>query len=133
MDRKYFVIVEKDKDSCYGTYCPDFRTVISAGDSFSEACANMAEAMRIYMSETGESPEPSSAEAVENYILDNYPPNGVKTIVELSVALPAAPAARVNISIPQDLLQRLDRKLAGHKNRRSRFIAQAVENALAGV
>jgi metal-responsive CopG/Arc/MetJ family transcriptional regulator len=37
---------------------------------------------------------------------------------------------RINITIQEDILKALDRKLAGHKNQRSRFIAQAVERQL---
>ena len=48
----------------------------------------------------------------------------------VEATLPASHAVRINITIQEDILKALDRKLAGHKNKRSGFIAQAVERQL---
>ena len=130
MKKHYFIIVEKEKDSCYGVYSPDFKTVISAGDTFAEACENMRKAMEIYLAETDGIPESSSIEAIEKYIIKNYPSNSIKTVVDLEVALPRPHAVRLNISMPEDILHLLDQRLAGKTNQRSRFIAHAVERQL---
>ena len=130
MEKKYFVIIEKEKDSCYGVYSPDFKSCFSAGDTFSEAVDNMKKAMEICLENLDTVPNASDIEEIEKYVIDHYPPESVKTIVEISAKMPDAPAVRVNISLPEDTLNRLDKRLAGHKNRRSRFIANAIEAEL---
>jgi len=130
MKKHYFIIVEKEKNSCYGVYSPDFKTVISAGDTFAEACKNMRKAMEIYLTETDVIPEAASIESIEKYIIENYPSQSVKTIFDLEVSLPHPHAVRLNISMPEDILHLLDQRLAGKTNQRSRFIAQAVERQL---
>ena len=130
MEKKYFVIVEKQPDSCYGVFSPDFKTCFSAGDTFAEAVANMKSAMELCLENMDAVPEASGIEAVEAYVIDNYPPDSVKTIVEVGAELPMPKAVRINISIPEDVLFRLDKTLSGRKNRRSRFIAEAIERQL---
>ncbi len=130
MKAHYFVIVEKEKDSCYGVYSPDFKTVISAGDTFKEACRNMQKAMEIYLAEVDIVPKATSIEKIENYIIENYPAKSIKTIVDLEVSLPNPRAVRINISMPEDILYQLDKQLEGKTNQRSRFITHAVEKEL---
>ncbi len=130
MKKHYFIIVEKDKNSCYGVYSPDLRTVMGAGDTFAEAIENMRQGMENYLEEVDHVPEASGIEAIEKYIIENYPRSSVKTIFDLAVELPRAHAVRLNISMPEDILYRLDQKLSGKTNQRSRFIAYAVEKQL---
>jgi len=130
MKKHYFVIVEKDKNSCYGVYNPDFKGVMGAGDTFSEAVNNMRDAMENYLEEANNIPAASDIETIENYIIKNYPASSIKTIVDLDVSLPRAHSVRLNISMPEDILMRLDKTLSGKTNQRSRFIADAVERQL---
>lgn len=130
MEKKYFVIVEKQPDSCYGVYSPDFSTCFSAGDTFLEAVKNMKNAMDLCLENMDSIPAASDIETIEKYVIENYPADSVKTIVEIGAELPMPKAVRINISIPEDILFRLDKTLAGHKNRRSRFIADAVAEKL---
>lgn len=133
MLKKYFVIVEKDKKSCYGVYSPDFQTVIGAGDTFAEAIENMRKNMEIYLEEVDSVPADADIETIEQFVIENYPPESVKTVVELEVQLPVKNSVRVNISIPDDTLRRMDARLAGRKKQRSAFITRAVEKALQDV
>lgn len=130
MKKHYFVIVEKEKKSCYGVYSPDLKGVIGAGDTFTEAVNNMREAMENYLEEIKIVPDTANIETIENYIINNYPSRSVKTIVDLEVELPNTHSVRLNISMPEDILSRLDRQLAGKTNQRSRFITDAVEKQL---
>jgi predicted RNase H-like HicB family nuclease len=130
MKKHYFVIVEKEKTSCYGVYSPDLKGVIGAGDTFTEAVDNMREAMENYLDEVKIVPDAAKIETIENYIINNYPSRSVKTIVDLEVELPNTHSVRLNISMPEDVLSRLDQQLAGKTNQRSRFITNAVEKQL---
>ena len=130
MRKRYFVIVEKDESSCYGVYSPDFETCFSAGDTFAEAVNNMETAMSVCLENMDHVPQASDIEAIEQYVIDNYPTTSVKTIVGIEVVLPETKAVRINISMAEDVLYRLDKSLGGRKNRRSRFITEAVEKAL---
>ena len=87
MEKKYFVIIEKEKDSCYGVYSPDFKSCFSAGDTFSEAVDNMKKAMEICLENLDTVPNASDIEEIEKYVIDHYPPESVKTIVEISARL----------------------------------------------
>ena len=130
MKKNYFVIVEKEKDSCYGVYSPDFKTCGTFGDTFEEAVANMKEAMEICLENMDTVPEASSITDIEKYAVENYPVESVKIINTISVELPKAKSVRINITMPDDILARLDEAVSGRKNARSRFIADAVEARL---
>jgi predicted RNase H-like HicB family nuclease len=130
MKKHYFIIVEKDKNSCYVVYSPDLKTVMGAGNTFVEAIENMRQGMENYLEVVGKVPEASDIEVIEKYVIENYPHSSVKTIFDLAVELPTTHAVRLNISMPEDILCRLDQKLSGKTNQRSRFIANAVEKQL---
>ena len=85
MKKRYFVIVEKETNSCFGVYSPDFETCFSAGDTFAEAVKNMADAMNICLKNMDHVPQASDIEAIEQYVIDNYPTGSVTTIVEIEV------------------------------------------------
>lgn len=130
MKKNYFVIVEKEKDSCYGVYSPDFKTCGSFGDTFEESVANMKKAMELCLENMDSIPDASPVSDIEEYALANYPAESVKIITTIPVELPKAKSVRINITIPDDILAKLDEALSGRKNARSRFIADAVEEHL---
>ncbi len=130
MEKKYFVIIEKEENSCYGVYSPDFKTCFSFGDTFHEAIKNMKEAMDDCLANMDNVPDASSIEDIEKYIIENYPSDSVKTVVELGAKLPVTNNVRINVSIPKDILQQLDQNLAGRKYKRSSYIVNAIMDKL---
>jgi predicted RNase H-like HicB family nuclease len=122
----YIGLIRKDIDSDFGVDFPDFPGCVSAGATLDEARHMAQEALELHiggMVEDGEPlPAPSSLEAI---MAD--PANG--DAVAFLATVPEAPdrSVRVNITLPERLLRRIDERA---KNR-SAFLARAAEKALA--
>ena len=130
MEKNYFVIVEKEKNSCYGVYSPDFKTCGSFGDTFEQAVENMKKAMELCLENMNKIPDASPVSAIEKFAVENYPKDSVKIICSINVSLPKAKSVRINITMPDDILALLDEAVSGRKNARSRFITEAVRERL---
>ncbi len=124
--RHYIGIIHKDPDSAYGISFPDFPGCISAGDTLQEVMTMGAEALAFHieaMTEDGETiPEPSE---IDKVMADPDFRDGVAVLVPAEEI--GDHAVRVNISLPERLLRRID----AASDNRSRFLAEAAERALA--
>ena len=122
----YIGLIRKDSDSDFGVDFPDFPGCVSAGDTLDEARRMAQEALELHvggMVEDGEKlPAASSLEA----IMTN-PENADAVAFLVNLPDPADRAVRVNITLPERLLRRIDERA---KNR-SAFLARAAEKALA--
>ena len=122
----YIGLIRKDADSDFGVDFPDFPGCVSAGDTLDEARRMAQEALELHvggMVEDGEKlPAASSLEA----IMTN-PENADAVAFLVTLPEPADRTVRVNITLPERLLRRID---ARAKNR-SAFLARAAEKALA--
>jgi predicted RNase H-like HicB family nuclease len=122
----YIGLIRKDADSDFGVDFPDFPGCVSAGATLDEARRMAHEALELHVSgmvEDGEElPGPSSLEAI---MAD--PENGDAVAFLVTLQEPADRAVRVNITLPERLLRRIDERA---KNR-SAFLARAAEKALA--
>jgi predicted RNase H-like HicB family nuclease len=121
----YIALIRKEPGSDYGVEFPDFPGCVTAGIDLDDARRMAAEALALHikgMLEDGETlPAPSAPETVMRDALN-------REAVGFLVDTPAAGAAsvRVNITLPQDLLEAIDR-VAGN---RSRFLAEAARSKL---
>src|SRR6185437_9945775 len=124
--RHYIALIHKDSDSDFGVSFPDFPGCISAGTTLQEAVAMASEALSGHiecMIEAGETvPEPSDADAV----MAN-PENRDGVVALVAVPDEIGKVVRVNITLPAGLLRRID----AQAENRSRFLADAAEQALA--
>jgi len=128
--RQYIALIHKDADSDYGVSFPDLPGVITAGSTLDEARDMASEALAFHlegMAGDGEAvPEPSSLEAIMA-VAENR--DGVAVLI-------AAPDAdvksvRVNITMPADVLEEIDRYAEREGFTRSGFLAQAAKKAMA--
>ncbi len=121
----YIALLRKDPDSDFGVDFPDFQGCITAGSTIDEAFTLAHEALAFHiagMIEDGEAiPEPSSLDAI---MAD--PENAGAVPFLVNVPLGRSRVMRVNITLPEDLVQEIDRV---SKNR-SRFLAEAARKAL---
>jgi predicted RNase H-like HicB family nuclease len=121
----YIGLIRKDADSDFGVDFPDFPGCVSAGATLDEARRMAQEALELHIGgvlEDGEAlPVPSSLEAV---MAD--PENADAVAFLVSVPEAADRTVRVNITLPERLLRRIDERA---KNR-SAFLARAAEKAL---
>ena len=123
---EYIAYLHKDRKSDFGVSFPDFPGCISAGGTIDEARRMAQEAVELHVQgliEDGEAlPEPTSLDAI---MAD--PDNGDTVAFLATVAEPAERSVRVNITLPERLLRRIDARAAN----RSAFLARAAEKALA--
>jgi predicted RNase H-like HicB family nuclease len=120
----YIGLIHKDAETDYGVSFPDFPGVATAGSTLDEARQMAEEALAFHvegMIEDGESiPEPASLESVMN---DTANRDGVAILVALK--LQSAKAVRINITLPEDVLERIDSFAADQGLSRSGFLARA--------
>lgn len=125
----YVALIHKDADSDYGVTFPDFPGCVSAGVTLEEARAMAGEALAMHiegMIEDGEAlPEPSS-------LTDIMRERENRDAVAVLVSGPSQPAraVRVNITLPEDLLKKMDRYAEGHGVTRSGLIAAATRRMI---
>jgi predicted RNase H-like HicB family nuclease len=121
----YIALIRKDADSDFGVDFPDFPGCVSAGSTLDEARRMAQEALEFHVpgmiADGAILPAPSSLDAI---MVDRDNGDAVAFLVTLPEA--ADHAVRVNITLPERLLRRID---ARAKNR-SAFLARAAERAL---
>jgi predicted RNase H-like HicB family nuclease len=128
--RHYIAVIHKENDSDYGVSFPDLPGCFTAGSTLDEARAMAVEALALHlegMSEKKEPvPEPSSLEEVMANAVNR---DGVAILVPA----PDRPAktVRVNITLPEEALQAIDRFAEAHGFTRSGFLTAAARRAMA--
>jgi predicted RNase H-like HicB family nuclease len=128
--RRYIGLIHKEADSDYGVSFPDFPGVVTVGKSLDSAREMAEEALSFHIEglvADGEAiPEPSSLEAIMAE-LENR--DGVAILVP--VRTEAAKSVRVNVTLPEDVLEQID-KFAGERGlTRSGFLTRAAKQAMA--
>ena len=127
--RAYIALIHKDEGSDYGVSFPDLPGCMTAGETLDEAHRFAAEALALHlqgMGQDGEAvPEPSSLEAI---MRDPDNQQGVAILV------PAPPSKvrsiRVNVTLPEDVLERVDAYAEDHGYTRSGFLAKAANRVI---
>jgi predicted RNase H-like HicB family nuclease len=126
MTRVYFpAIVEGGKRPGFSVFFPDLPGLVSAGDTVQTAALNAEEALRGHVALLAEEgydiPAARALDAIER-------DPEVREIARILVGVdvPSTRALRINVSLPEDLVRRID---AAAENR-SRFLAQAAAKAL---
>jgi predicted RNase H-like HicB family nuclease len=121
----YIALLRKDEDSDYGVDFPDFPGCITAGKTLEETRRMAEEALAFHidgMVAGGEAvPEPSDLDAI---MADPRNRDAVGFVVQ--VASRPGRAIRINVTLPEDLVQEIDRVTTN----RSRFLAEAARRRL---
>jgi predicted RNase H-like HicB family nuclease len=127
--RQYIGIIHKEAASDYGVSFPDFPGLVTAGKDLDDARAMAEEALAFHiegLTEDGEAiPEPSS---LEHIMTEKNNRSGVAILV--SVKTNAAKVVRINITLPEDILEKIDQFAEIHGFTRSGFLAQAAKQAM---
>jgi predicted RNase H-like HicB family nuclease len=122
----YIALMRKEEDSDYGVDFPDFPGCVTAGSTLEEARQCAAEALAFHaegMLEDGESlPAPSPLEEI---LTDPTYQNAAVFLVDLPADF--SRTVRVNITVPEYLLRRIDSQARARGLSRSAFL---VEKAL---
>ena len=127
--RSYIGLIHKDPDSDFGVSFPDFPGVITAGTTLDDARAMAQEALGLHiegLTEDGDAiPEPSSLEEIMS---DPDNRGGVAILVAVKIEQPKA--VRVNVTLPEDVLEQIDRYAKAHGFTRSGLLARAVKKLM---
>jgi len=127
----YIGLIHKEAKSDFGVSFPDFPGVITAGTSLDDARAMAEEALALHvegMTEDGDAiPEPSTLEEVMS-----DPDNRTGVAILVSVKTEQPKAIRVNVTLPQDVLEQIDRYAEAHGFTRSGLLTQAAKKLMAG-
>lgn len=128
--RPYIALIHKDADSDFGVSFPDLPGCVTAGKTLDEARGLAGEALAFHLEGMAEdgvaAPEPSAIEVI-------MAERGNRDAVAFLVDPPKsqAKAVRINITLPSDVLDEIDRYAESKGLSRSSFLARAAKKELA--
>ena len=125
---RYPIVSERGDDThAFGVVVPDLPGCFSAGDTLEEAFDMAKEAvegwLEVCLDDGAEIPKPSSLEAISN--LSDYQ-GWILGTVDVDMSKLSDKAERVNITLPQRVLRRLDALANKAGDTRSGYIARMV-------
>jgi len=127
----YPIAIEHEPGSAYGVRFPDFLGCFSAGDSLDEAIANAGEALAFHIEgllDAGEKiPAPLDLECRAS---DPEFAGVVWALISIDLSSLSGKSKRLNISLPERVLRRIDAAALKNGESRSGFLARvALESA----
>ena len=123
----YIAVVHKEPTSDYGVSFPDFPGCITAGKSIDEAKDMAFEALLLHLEGLREDGEPLPTPTnLEDIVAD---PENADAVAFLVVSVPDAQgkAKRINITIPEETLRRVDAAAKRRGLSRSSFLTRAAQ------
>ncbi|PZD70492.1 hypothetical protein C1752_11494 [Acaryochloris thomasi RCC1774] len=123
---RYPIVVHKDSDSDYGVTVPDIPGCFSAGDTLDTAIENAIEAIECHVEglliDGEDIPQPGFAE-VHHQNPDFE--GGTWAIASVDLSKLSGKAKRINITVPERLLTKIDAKATELGENRSNFLVTA--------
>ncbi len=122
----YPIIIHKDKDSDYGVTVPDLPGCFSAGTTPDEALTMAREAIELHLESLIEDGQViPKAHAIEVHRKKREFSGGIWAMVSVNQASLRLSAKRINITMPQRILDAVDAAAAASHETRSGLIARA--------
>jgi len=126
----YAIAIEHEKGSAYGVEVPDLPGCFSAGDTLDEALAGAQEAVAFHIEGLLDAglpvPTPSS---LETHSGKRGYAHRTWAIVSIDLAALSGRSKRLNISLPEPVLRRIDAAAEKNGESRSGFLARVALNA----
>lgn len=122
-----------DDQHAYGVAVPDLPGCFSAGDTFDEAIANAREAIEGHLESLAEHGDPiPSASAIEQHLANPDYAGWVWAAVEIDMTPYLGKSHKVNVTLPDLLIKRIDSAVERHSEFKSRsgFLARAALHEL---
>lgn len=126
----YIAVVHKEPAGDYGVSFPDFPGCITTGKTIDEAKDLAYEALLLHLEGMREDGEPVPAPTnLEDIVAD---PENADAVAFLVVSVPDAPgkAKRINITIPEETLRRVDAAAKRRGLSRSSFLTRAAQEVI---
>lgn len=125
---KFPVVLHKDDDSDYGVIIPDVLGCYSAGKTVALALENVAEALSLHFEGLVVDGEPiPQPHAIDVHLANADYAGGIWAVVDFDVTPYFGKAIRINATLPEHLLERIDQVVQRDHRYRSRsgFLAAA--------
>ena len=123
---QYPVVIHKDPESCYGVTVPDLPGCFSAGDTLDEALAQATEGIECHIEgllmDGEDIPLPQPMEI--HYQNPDFE-GGIWGVVPVELSKLSGQSKRINISVPERLLSKIDAQAAALGENRSSFLVTA--------
>ena len=120
------VVLHKDKNSDYGVTVPDLPGCFSAGSTVDEALAMAKEAVEVYLEQIIEDGKPVPLPGrIEQHQRNSDYRGGAWAFVSVDQSSLRVVAKRINITIPERVLDAIDRFAADSGETRSGLLARA--------
>lgn len=130
----YPIVIEPgDKDHAFGVVVPDIPGCFSAGDTFEDAVIKAREAIEGHLEILCEDGlEIPQAIDVQTHIANSGYAGWVWALVEVDITPFLGKSQKVNVTLPDALIKRIDDRVARQPNYKSRsgFLAQAALHEL---
>lgn len=124
----YPVYVHQQQDSAYGAVVPDLPGVHSAADELESLARMIQEAVELMYD--GESSTPPLPSPVSAHLAQPQYQDGFWMLVDIDLSKVNTRAVRLNISLPEYLVGKIDKAAAARRMSRSAFLALAAEHEL---
>ena len=125
----YPIYVHKDEGSAYGAEFPDFPGCFTAADELKDLPASAQEAVEAHYGGDNEPIPPASTP--DAWLSDENYQGGFWMMVDVDLAKVRDRAVRLNISLPESLVPRIDAFAKARGMSRSSFLALAAEHEMA--
>jgi predicted RNase H-like HicB family nuclease len=126
---RYPIVIHKDPNSDYGVTVPDLPGCFSAGESIEEALDMVKDAILCHVEglllDEESVPLPSPVEAYQNH--PEYR-DGIFMLIEIDPSEISGEMKRINITMPERILSRLDKYVAVNGGNRSAILTEAAFN-----
>lgn len=127
---KYPLYVWKDKGSAYGATFPDLPGVNTSGETLEELERNAQEAVEL-MYEDGDQDVPAPTHDINSLRrMFSKDDGGFWLFVEIDLTKIGSKAVRLNISLPDRLVQQIDAAAKARRMTRSAFLALAAQHEM---
>jgi predicted RNase H-like HicB family nuclease len=123
---RYPVVIHKDPESDYGVTVPDLPGCFSAGATLDEALQEAVEAIETHLEGMlldGESIR--SPKSIDNHQSNPDYAEGIWALVTVDITNLSGKTRRVNVTLPERVLNVMDKYATDHGETRSGLIAQA--------
>ena len=127
----YIAFIHKDRKSGYGVSFPDLPGVVTVADTLEGVRKEAEEALALHIEGMVEDGEDVPAPSTLDFLAGDEVFKDAVAVVVIHVADIATPTVRVNITLPEAMLRRIDEHAAVHGFTRSGFLVQAAKKALA--
>jgi predicted RNase H-like HicB family nuclease len=125
----YIALIHKEPDSSFGVSFPDLPGCVTAGETLDEARIFAEEALALHlagMARDGEAvPEPSGLDTI---MADPENRDGVAVLIPTKD--PSPKTIRVNITLPEDVLAKIDQHAEREGMTRSGFLVHAAKREM---